>query len=75
MKQYLVTLGLIVVFMGGFAYGSFTNYVDKIDHCVSFKQNGVEWQGYRAISEDNRRRCFWLEDKYPYRVKQGVERI
>ena len=58
-------------FFGGYAYGSLANYVDNIDHCTSYKG----WTGYRAISEENTRRCFWLEYKFPYRVRQGVERL
>ena len=61
----------LFAFFGGFAYGSLASYVDKIDHCTSY----TGWTGYRAISEDNQRRCFWLENRFPYRVRQGVERI
>lgn len=68
-------IGVIVVFMGGFAYGSLANYVDNIQDCVSFKFQNTEWKGYRAISEDNTRRCFWVEQKFPNRVKHGVEKI
>lgn len=57
-------------FFGGFAYGSLAHYVDNIDHCTSYKG----WTGYKAISDNYERRCFWLENKFPYRVKQGVER-
>jgi hypothetical protein len=57
--------------MGGFAYGSLHGYVDNIDHCTGFKG----WTGYRAMSETGERRCFFLENKFPYRIKQGIERI
>ena len=64
----------IFAFMGGFAYGSINHYVDKMTHCTSYTaRNGVTWVGYRAISDDYDRRCFWLEERFPYRVKQGVE--
>lgn len=65
----------IFCFMGGFAYASMYSYVDNIDHCVSYRAGNTHWVGYRAISEDNTRRCFWLETKFPYRIKQGVERL
>ena len=59
----------IIVFMGGFAYGSLANYVDNIGDCNSYKG----WTGYRAVSENNERRCFWIENNYPKRIKSGVE--
>ena len=65
-----ILLGLFT-FFGGYAYGSLANYVDNIDHCTSYKG----WTGYRAISDNHERRCFWLENKFPYRVRQGVERL
>jgi hypothetical protein len=73
MKEFLLTVGAIVIFIGGFAYGSLNSYVDNMTHCTSYKQSGVEWVGYRAISDDYDRRCFWLEGRFPHRVKQGVE--
>jgi len=42
-------------------------------HCTSYTKSGVKWIGYRAISDDYDRRCFWLEERFPYRVQQGVE--
>lgn len=74
MKEAILVLGFVVTFMGGFAYGSLNHYVDNIDHCTSYTKSGVTWVGYRAISEDYERRCFWLESRFPYRVQQGVER-
>ena len=65
----------VFAFMGGFAYGSLSNYVDNIGDCVTYTKGFSTWVGYRAINDDNERRCFWLEDRYPYRVKQGVERL
>lgn len=73
MKEYLVILGFVVTFMGGFAYGSISSYVDKMTHCTTYRQGITTWVGYRAISDDYDRRCFWLEDRFPYRVRQGVE--
>jgi len=67
MKYLLVGL---FTFFGGYSYGSLSSYVDNIDHCTSYKG----WTGYKAISDNYERRCFWLENKFPYRVKQGVER-
>ena len=75
MREALVVLGFVFTFMGGFAYGSIVSYVDKMTHCTTYTaRNGVKWIGYRAISDDYDRRCFWLEERFPYRVRQGVER-
>lgn len=74
MKDALIVLGFVFTFMGGFAYGSLANYVDTMSHCPSYTQSGVLWEGYRAISDDNDRRCFWLEGRFPYRVRQGVNK-
>ena len=75
MKQYLQLLGIICVFMGGFAYGSLAHYSEYIDSCGSFTKNGVEWKGYRTIAQDNERRCFFVEQRYPYRTWHGVDKI
>jgi hypothetical protein len=74
MKDALIVLGFVFTFMGGFAYGSLNQYVDSFDHCPSYLQSGVIWEGYRAISDNNERRCFWLEGRFPYRVRQGVNK-
>jgi sugar/nucleoside kinase (ribokinase family) len=63
------SIAFVVVFLGGFAYGSLSNYVDNISDCTSYKG----WVGYRAINEHNERRCFWIEQNYPKRIKSGVE--
>jgi hypothetical protein len=74
MKEYLAVIGVIVIFMGGFGYGSLNNYVDNISDCGSFTKKGVAWKGYRAISDDNERRCFFVEQQYPYRTWHGVNK-
>ena len=72
MKEYLLVLGAIVLFMSGFAYGSLNHFSEHIDVCTSFTKKGVEWKGYRTISETNERRCFFVEQKYPYRTWHGI---
>ncbi len=73
MKEFFVLIGFFVAFMGGFAYGSLNHYVDNMTECASFRQGSTTWVGYRAISDDYERRCFWMEDRFPNRIKQGVE--
>ena len=72
MKEYLAVLGAIVVFMGGFGYGSLEHYVEHIDKCTDYETKQSVWKGYRVIGENNERRCFWLEQNYPHRIRQGV---
>lgn len=66
-------MGFVFAFVGGFAYGSLNHYVDNMTHCTTYRQGDITWVGYRAISEDYDRRCFWLSDTFPNRVRQGVE--
>jgi hypothetical protein len=73
MKDVLMLMGFVLAFMGGFAYGSLNHYVDNMTHCTTYRQGDITWVGYRAISEDYDRRCFWLSDTFPNRVRQGVE--
>ena len=73
MKEILMLMGYVFVFVGGFAYGSLNHYVDNMTHCTTYRQGDITWVGYRAISEDYDRRCFWLSDTYPNRVRQGIE--
>lgn len=63
----------ILFFLGGYAVGSIHDYVDNIDHCTSYSTKHATWVGFRAISESNERRCFWVEDRFPNRVQHGVE--
>jgi hypothetical protein len=73
MKEILMLMGYVFVFMGGFAYGSVNHYVDNMVECTTYRQGDITWVGYRAISDDYDRRCFWLSNKYPNRVRQGIE--
>jgi hypothetical protein len=73
MKDMLMLMGFVLAFMGGFAHGSLNHYVDNMTHCTTYRQGDITWVGYRAISEDYDRRCFWLSDTFPNRVRQGIE--
>jgi hypothetical protein len=39
--------------------------------CSDFSTKHAMWRGFSA-SKNGEVRCFWLEDKYPWRVRQGV---
>ena len=54
----------------GFAMGKFHTSLDYI-HCESFTKNGVMWTGYVSM-KDGDIRCFWKEERYPWRLMQGV---
>lgn len=54
----------------GFGFGKLHTSLDYI-HCDSYTKNGVMWVGYVSM-RDNEIRCFWKEERYPWRVVQGV---
>ena len=39
--------------------------------CNDFSTKHAVWRGFLS-TKNGEMRCFWLEDKYPWRVKQGV---
>jgi len=39
--------------------------------CADYSTKHAIWRGFSA-TKDGQVRCFWLEDKYPWRVRQGV---
>lgn len=63
----------LFVFMCGFAFNNVFTEIDNIGRCSSWTTPNVRWEGYRAVNEKGETRCFWLEQRFPYRVRQGVE--
>lgn len=39
--------------------------------CADYSTKHAMWRGFIS-TKDGDVRCFWLEDKYPWRVRQGV---
>lgn len=39
--------------------------------CSDYTTKHAIWQGFMSIRHGDVR-CFWLEDKFPWRVRQGV---
>ena len=39
--------------------------------CNDFSTKHTIWQGFMS-TKDGQVRCFWLEQAYPWRVRQGV---
>lgn len=63
----LVATSMLVI---GFGLGKIHTSLDYI-HCESFTKNGVTWTGYVSM-KDGDIRCFWKEERYPWRLMQGV---
>lgn len=72
MNLLIMVLYSVFVFLCGYAYSAIHTEVDKAVDCGSFTTKQAVWHGYWAINAENERRCFWLENRYPYRIKQGV---
>ena len=39
--------------------------------CNDFSTKHAIWRGFLSTKNGDMR-CFWLEDKYPHRIRQGV---
>lgn len=39
--------------------------------CSDYSTKHAIWRGFLS-TKDGDMRCFWLEDKFPWRVRQGV---
>jgi hypothetical protein len=40
--------------------------------CHDFSTKHTIWKGFLAKDNDGEVRCFWLEQAYPNRIRQGV---
>ena len=70
MKQTMIVL---VSFIMGFLFNTVATPIANIDRCVDFTKQGTKWVGYIGSSYDGDIRCFWLEDRFPKRIIQGIE--
>jgi len=45
----------------------------EVDHqvCGNYTTNNSDWYGWLSV-KDGVFRCFYVESRYPYRVKQGI---
>ena len=66
--KYLL-VGVVGCVIGWTAKGVYTD----IQHltCSDYSTKHAMWRGFLS-TKDGDMRCFWLEDKYPWRVRQGV---
>ena len=54
------------------AYGMKIYYNIEFLECHDFSTKYSVWKGFIAKDINNDVRCFWLEQSYPNRVRQGV---
>ena len=63
-------LSLVIMFVIGWAAKGV--YVDMQQlTCSDYSTKHAMWVGFLSTKGGDMR-CFWLEDKYPWRVRQGV---
>lgn len=73
-QQYLKVSKLLTILCVGVCIGWVCRgiYFDIQElTCADFSTKHAMWRGFSA-TKDGQIRCFWLEDKYPWRVRQGV---
>lgn len=71
-RTMIKLLALITVSLFVGAYGMRTYYDIKFLDCHDFTTKHTFWKGYIAQDQDGNVRCFWLEQAYPNRIRQGV---
>ena len=57
-------------------FSAFVGYsvaIYEVDHqvCGNYADKHSDWYGWLSV-KDGVFRCFYLESRYPYRVKQGI---
>jgi hypothetical protein len=62
----MLIVGGVIGWQGNIIYNR-----DKELTCSDFATKHAMWKGFLSM-RDGDMRCFWLEDKYPWRIRQGV---
>lgn len=73
-QQYLRVSKLLIILCVGVCIGWLSKgiYVDIQElTCADYSTKHAVWSGFSA-TKNGQVRCFWLENTYPNRVKQGV---
>lgn len=70
MNFKIVCIVCIALFIG--AYGMKIYYDIQFLDCHDFSTKHTIWKGFLARDQHGDVRCFWLEQAYPNRVRQGV---
>lgn len=75
MDTYMRTSALIASLLLGITVGWVANqYKHLHDHleCNDYNTKHSKWTGYIAKEINGDLRCFWLEQEFPNRIRQGV---
>ena len=70
MNFKIVCIVCIALLLG--VYGMKVYYDIQFLDCHDFSTKHTIWKGFLARDGDHGVRCFWLEQSYPNRVRQGV---
>jgi hypothetical protein len=70
MNFKIVCIVCIALFVG--AMGMRVYYDIQFLDCHDFTTKHTYWKGFLARESDGSVRCFWLEQAYPNRIRQGV---
>jgi hypothetical protein len=71
MKNALILFSLCLGMTVGFAANEYRHMLQHIE-CNSYNTRHSLWVGYVAKDEHGQLRCFWLEQEFPNRIRQGV---
>jgi hypothetical protein len=61
----------LVACFSGFVGYSIAAYENDHQVCGNFTTKHSDWYGWLSV-KDGVYRCFYLESRYPYRVRQGI---
>jgi hypothetical protein len=64
----------IVACFSGFVGYSIAAYEHDHQVCGNFTTKHSDWYGWLSV-KDGVYRCFYLESRYPYRVRQGIVEV
>jgi hypothetical protein len=67
----LILFSLCLGMTVGFAANEYRHMLHHIE-CNSYNTRHSLWVGYVAKDNHGQLRCFWLEQEYPNRIRQGV---
>lgn len=68
--HYKRVLVYVLIFVGGWLSKGIYLDIQQLT-CSDFTTKHAIWKGFISTKGSDVR-CFWLEDKYPWRVRQGV---
>jgi hypothetical protein len=71
MKDAIILGALLLGLTVGYAANEYRHMLEHIE-CNSYNTRHSLWVGYVAKDNHGQLRCFWLEQEYPNRIRQGV---